>query len=152
MGGKRPGTKVGSPQWLDRVTKGARRGKARARELRRVRPRDLHYLRHSGTVTPALTPFLDDADLEAFELTVGYEGDPDTFGYKPMSRPRKALLDDCIRAGFIMRGELARYAQDHDSEAGSRALTAIAKRGHISRGPGGGGPDGDSRPKRRSGS
>ena len=77
-----------------------------------VLPADLAYLRSSGTVSRALLPFLDAAQVEGTQLTLGYEGEAGTSRYRPLSAPRRALLEDYLRCGVIMRGELARYAQN----------------------------------------
>jgi hypothetical protein len=111
-----------------RISRGTRNALARKRELARVRPADLDVLRRNGTVSAPLRPFLDAADLEGLELSLAYEGDPAGSHYRPLSTPRRVLLDDLLRMGLVLRGELARYLQSGDSDAGARVGTLAANR------------------------
>lgn len=122
-----------TPELRAKYRRGALRARARQRALALVRPRDLDHLRRSGTVAKSVRPFLDAADLEAQALLVAYEGAPDSPHHRPLSAPRRVLLEDAVRAGVIMRAELGRFVQAHDSEAGSRALTAMGHRRTILR-------------------
>jgi len=71
---------------------------------------------------------LDAADLEALELTLAYEGDPQSDHHRPLCTPRRALLEDFIRVGLVLRAELARYLQSGDSDAAARVGTLAANR------------------------
>jgi hypothetical protein len=113
------------------VSEGTKYGLAKRRQLALVLPTDLVFLQQSGTIAKALLPFFDAAQLEAAELVLAYEGEAGTPNHRTMSAPRKALLDDYVRAGVFMRGELARYAQSQDMDAGSRAITAMGRRSAI---------------------
>jgi hypothetical protein len=113
------------------VSAGTRYGLAKRRQLALVLPVDLQYLQSSGTVSEALRPFFGAATLEGAQLTLAYEGEAGTPGHRALSAPRKALLEEYLRAGLIMRGELARYAQTQDPDAGSRAITAMGRRSAI---------------------
>lgn len=129
--GTKPGAPIGSPEWRRRVSEGTRWALAKRRQLARVLPVDLQYLERSGTVTEALRPFFEAAELEGAQLTLAYEGEAGTPSHRPLSAPRRALLEDLLRAGLIMRGELARYAQTQDPEAAGRAITAMGRRSAI---------------------
>jgi hypothetical protein len=129
--GAKPGAPIGSPEWRRRVSQGTRWALARRRQLARLLPIDLQYLQRSGTVTKALRPFFDAVELEGAQLTLAYEGEAGTSSHRALSAPRKALLEDYLRAGLIMRGELARYTQTQDPDAGSRAITAMGRRSAI---------------------
>ncbi len=111
-----------------RIAHRTRDGLARKRALARVRPADLDFLRRNGIVSDSLRPFLDAADLEALELTLAYEGAPEGDRYRPLSTPRRILLDDFLRVGLVLRGELARYLQSGDPDAGARVGTLSANR------------------------
>jgi hypothetical protein len=113
------------------VSEGTKYGLAKRRQLALVLSTDLAYLQSSGTVAKALLPFFDAAQLEAAELVLAYEGEAGTPNHRALSVPRRALLDDFIRAGVFMRGELARYVQTKDPDAGSRAITAMGRRSAI---------------------
>ena len=45
------------------------------------------------------------------DVQAAYEGDPAGSHYRPLSTPRRVLLDDFLRMGLVLRGELARYLQ-----------------------------------------
>jgi hypothetical protein len=122
---------VGSPEWRRRVSEGTRYGLAKRRQLAIVLPADLAYLRDSGTVAESLRPFFDFAQIEAASLTLAYEGEAGTPSYRPLSPQRKALLGDVLWAGVFMRGQFARYSQTEDADAGSRGITAMARRSAI---------------------
>ena len=111
-----------------RIAHRTRDGLARKRALARVRPADLDVLRRCGTVSATLRPFLNAADLEALDLSLAYEGDPAGSHYRPLSTPRRVLLDDFLRMGLVLRGELARYLQSGDPDAGARVGTLAANR------------------------
>ncbi len=111
-----------------RIAQRTREGLARKRVLARVRPADLDFLRRKGIVSDSLRPFLDAADLEALELTLAYEGAPEGDRYRPLSTPRRVLLDDFLRMGLVLRGELARYLQSGDPDAGARVGSLAANR------------------------
>jgi hypothetical protein len=113
------------------VSEGTRYGLAKRRQMAMVMPMDLAYLRDSSTVAKPLLPFFQAAQIEGTELALAYEGEAGTPSHRPLSAPRKALLDDYLRAGLFMRGELARYAQSQDADAGSRAITAMGRRSAI---------------------
>lgn len=113
------------------MSRGTRRGLAVRRQLALVMPADLQYLQSSGTVTEALRPFFGAGEIEGTQLTLAYEGEAGTLSHRALSAPRKALLEEYMRAGLIMRGELARYAQTQDPDAGSRAITAMGRRTAI---------------------
>lgn len=127
----KPGAPIGSPEWRRRVSQGTRWALAKRRQLALVLPVDLQYLQSSGTVAEPLRPFFDAAQLEGTQLTLAYEGEAGTPSHRALSAPRKALLEEYMRAGLIMRGELARYAQTQDPDAGSRAITAMGRRTAI---------------------
>ena len=129
--GAKPGAPICSPEWRRRVSEGTRWALARRRQLALVLPVDLQYLQSSGTVAKPLQPFFAAAELEGARLTLAYEGEAGTPSHRALSAPRKALLEDYLRAGLIMRGELARYAQTQDPDAGSRAITAMGRRSAI---------------------
>ena len=115
----------------ERISRGTKYGIAKRRQLALVLPSDLSHLQNSGAVAKALLPFFAAAALEGLALTVGYEGAPGESGHRPLSAPKRALLDDFLRCGLVMRGELARYAQTQDSDAGARAITAMGRRAAI---------------------
>lgn len=126
--GTKPGAKVGSPEWRRRVSEGTRWALAKRRQLAQVSPLDLQHLESSGTVTEALRPFFEANRIEGARLVIAYEGPADSPNHRPLSVPRKAMLDEYQRAGLIVMGELARYAQTQDTDAGSRAITAMGRR------------------------
>jgi hypothetical protein len=113
------------------VSEGTRWALARRRQLALILPVDLQYLQSSGTVAEALRPFFDATQIEGARLTLAYEGEAGTPNHRALSAPRKALLEDYLRAGMVMMGELARYAQTQDPDAGSRAITAMGRRSAI---------------------
>ena len=77
------------------------------------------------------------ADAEALGLLTALEGprflengrpNPD---HRPLSAQRRAILEDVVRMGLVLRGELRRYAQALDGEAGARVGTLASSRARL---------------------
>lgn len=118
---RRPGSRTGTPEHRERISKGMRRHHAQRREMARVAPADLQMLRRSGTVPQTLKPLLTAAQVEALELVTALGGEDE------VTPQKRQLIDDYARLGLVMRGELSRYVQgDHD--AGGRVSTLAGQR------------------------
>lgn len=118
----RPGPKVGSLEWRRRVSEGTRRGQARVREFKRVKPRDLDRLRTEGEVSAPLRPLLAIAEDEAREL-FNQLGGPDN-----VSPAKRMLIEDTVAVGVALRGQVAIYLRTGDAEAASRVGTLASTR------------------------
>ena len=129
---RKPGAPKGSPEWRQRISDGQKRAhqrkaeaKEREREAARVYPRDLALLRSTGTVSGPLLPLFEVAELENLELL-------DAIGGDVASPQRKAILQDAVRVGMVLRAELARYLQGQDPDAGARVGSlATARRSSL---------------------
>ena len=101
-----------------RISQGLDRYWSRERKLRCVQPRHLRDLR-AGSIAPSVAPFVPLAIDEA-QAMIQALGGPE--GLTPM---RRALIDDLVSAGIVLRAELARYMQSRDQASASRvsALT-----------------------------
>jgi hypothetical protein len=125
MEGGRSWDRGGSEEWKQRISAGLRRHHQRRREYQRVNPRDLTLIR-SGKVTASLRPLLPVAEAEMAELL-------EACGGESISPQRRAILEDAVRLGLVLRAELLRYAQTQDPDSASRVSTlANARRASLS--------------------
>ena len=116
-----------SPETRARLSRAGVRAWEKRREAARVRPRDLERLRRSGTVSESLRPLLEIAEEEAAEL-VSALGGPDE-----ISPQRRAIVEDLVAVGVVLRAELTRFLQSGDPDAGARVGTlAGARRASLS--------------------
>jgi len=114
-----------------------RRKRALERAIRMVRPADLDALARDGTAHASLADVAHAADAEALDLLTALEGPRflengrTNHDHRPLSAQRRAILEDVVRMGLVLRGELRRYAQALDGEAGARVGTLAATRARL---------------------
>ena len=112
----------GSPEWRERVRRGAKRGLDRRRESKRARPRDLDRLTAQGLVAESLRPIVAVAVQEAVEITQALGG------ADRVTPQQRILIEDLCSTGIALRGTLALYLQKPDPELGSRISTMVGAR------------------------
>jgi hypothetical protein len=102
-----------------------------------VRPADLDALKRDGTAHPSLAAPLSAADVEELDLLTALEG-PRSLengvrnpNHRPLSAQKRAILDDVVRMGLVLRGELRRYVQALDGDAGARVGTLASARARL---------------------
>jgi len=118
----RPGAEYGSPEWRERVSAGLRRYHERRRKVAQVAPRDLARLARDGELAPSLRPLLPIAAEEAYELTEALGG------LASVSPQRRAIIEDIVAVGIVLRATLARFLQTRDHELGSKVGTLASAR------------------------
>jgi hypothetical protein len=96
------------------ISRGLKRYHERRRQSAKIRPKALDRLRGSGIVSPSLQPLVDIAEEEMAALVASLGG-VDT-----LSAQQRALLEDVVSVGVVLRGELSRYLTQNDAEAGVR--------------------------------
>jgi hypothetical protein len=96
------------------ISRGLKRYHERRRQAAQIRPRALDRLRGSGIVAPSLQPLVDIAEEEMAALVASLGG------VDALSAQQRALLEDVVSVGVVLRGELSRYLTQNDAEAGVR--------------------------------
>jgi len=111
-----------SAEVKERIARGVRRFHERKRLAARIRPRDLRRLRESGTVAESLRPVMEIAEDEMSEIIASLGG---IDAITPITR---AVIEDAVSVGVVLRGELDHYLQARDSASGSRVGTLASVR------------------------
>lgn len=121
---RKPGARHGSAEWRQRVSEGLLRFNAVRRERARVMPAEVLRVRETGTLADSLRALglAEAAEVEAADLTDALGGG------ESLSAQRRLVIEDLVRVGLVMRGELARYLQSGDSDAGARVGTLAGQR------------------------
>jgi hypothetical protein len=96
------------------ISRGLKRYHERRRLSAKIRPKALDRLRGSGIVSPSLQPLVDIAEEEMAALVASLGG------VDALSAQKRALLEDVVSVGVVLRGELSRYLTQNDAEAGAR--------------------------------
>ena len=96
------------------ISRGLKRYHERRRLSAKIRPKALDRLRGSGIVAPSLQPLVDVAEEEMAALVTSLGG------LDALSAQQRALLEDVVSVGVVLRGELSRYLTLNDPEAGAR--------------------------------
>ena len=125
----RPGTKRGSAEWRARISRSKRekhlRDRERELELAAISPRHLKALR-KGIVSPSLEWLLPLAEEEGCELVAALGGPEE------ITPQRRAIIEDAVSLGMVLRAELGRYLQSRDVEAAARVSSlANARRAAL---------------------
>ena len=125
----RPGTKRGSAEWKARISRSKRekyiRDRERELELAEIRPRHIKALA-DGVVSKSLAWLLPLAEQEGIELLTALGGPAE------VSPQRRAIVEDAVSLGMVLRAELGRYLQSRDVEAAARVSSlANARRAAL---------------------
>jgi hypothetical protein len=109
------------PHVRERIRRGLVRAHERRRAALRVVPSDLARLQ-AGDVAPSLAGFLADAQAEAESLM-------DALGGADRVSPQRSIVvADLVRAGLVLRAQLAMFLRTQDPDAGSRVGSLLAAR------------------------
>ncbi len=88
----------------------------------RIGPRDPRTARLVGEVKPSLRGAVRQAELELVELFDALGG------VNRLTPTTRAVVEDAVSVGLVLRGELGRYLQSGDHDAASRVGTLASAR------------------------
>jgi len=118
---KRPGARVGSPEWRERLSRGHRRANEQRRERGvGVMPDDIKRFRRKGAIAPSLRALCEQSsrELEAWLHDLGGEAE--------LSAMERSVLENAARVDVIVRAEMARFlAAEPGSKTGLEAAAAV---------------------------